>query len=92
MYLCIFAFVYLCVCLPLEKTKTRKFHLLCRLLGHLALEHEVLEDVRLEHQLERLRGSLGSKEPVCVQLFRLQSAKVDVQWSRCFNFRSPRGT
>ena len=67
--LCICVFVYLS---PTWKDQNQDFHLLCRLLGHLALEHEVLEDVRLEHQLERLRGSLGSEKPVCVQLLRLQ--------------------
>ena len=80
--------------LPLVSGITRplcnfEFHLLGRLLGHLALEHEVLEDVGLDDQLERLRGPLGRQKAKRVQLLRLQGRKVK-QRSRLFC--SPRGT
>ena len=61
---------HLCL-LSRDRYATLDFHLLCRLLRHLALEHEVLEDVRLEHQLEGLRGSLDGQKAKCMQLFRL---------------------
>ena len=74
--------------LPLVSVITRPlcnldFHLLCRLLCHLALEHEVLEDVRLEDQLEGLRGSLDGQKAERVQLFRLGEGS-EVKHPGCF--------
>ena len=61
---------HLCL-LSRDRYATLDFHLLCRLLCHLALEHEVLEDVGLDDQLERLRGPLDGQKAERVQLFRL---------------------
>ena len=79
---------HLCL-LSRDRYATFDFNLLCRLLRHLALKHEVLEDVGLDDQLESLRGPLDGEKAERVQLLRLQGSKVK-QRSRLFC--SPRGT
>ena len=63
---------HLCLVSQYHDRSYRWFHLLGSLLGHLALEHEVLENVRLDDKLERFGGALRSSKPVGVQLLGLR--------------------